>query len=104
MSGGFGLSQRSSTWTRIFHLCITVVLLGFIYLMFQRVIHRFLYYPARYPGGEWYVQKQAGAEDVWLTAADGVRLNAWWFPAPGSRYVTLFLHGNAGNVTHRVDH
>ena len=41
---------------------------------------------------------------MWLTAHDGIRLNAWWFPKPGTRFATLFLHGNAGNVTHRIDH
>ena len=57
-----------------------------------------------YPEGNWNLQAQADAQDVWLTAHDGIRLNAWWFPKPGSRFATLFLHGNAGNVTHRIDH
>ena len=41
---------------------------------------------------------------MWLQAADGVKLHAWWLKAPGSRVATLFLHGNAGNVTHRAGH
>jgi hypothetical protein len=57
-----------------------------------------------YPQGDWSLQSQAGAHDLWLTARDGIRLNAWWFPETGSHWATLFLHGNAGNVTHRVDH
>jgi fermentation-respiration switch protein FrsA (DUF1100 family) len=57
-----------------------------------------------YPQGDWDLQAQVGAHDLWLTAGDGIRLNAWWFPEPGSRLATLFLHGNAGNVTHRIDH
>lgn len=72
--------------------------------MLQKLVARFVYYPMRYPNGEWDRQHTAGAEDVWLAAKDGTKLNAWWFPQPGSQYVTLFLHGNAGNVTHRVDH
>jgi hypothetical protein len=48
-------------------------------------------------------------EDVWLTAEDGVRLHGWFLPAPGpsrqrsgaSPHTLLFLHGNAGNVSHR---
>lgn len=50
------------------------------------------------------MQRKAGAEDVWFTSNDGVQLNAWYFPQREAKYVTLFLHGNAGNVTHRVDH
>jgi uncharacterized protein len=72
--------------------------------MFQRVIDSFLYYPMPYPQGDWDLQTQAGAQDLWLTTQDGIRLNAWWFPKPGTRLATLFLHGNAGNVTHRIDH
>jgi pimeloyl-ACP methyl ester carboxylesterase len=33
-----------------------------------------------------------------------VRLHGWWIPCLGSRIATLFLHGNAGNITHRIEH
>lgn len=43
-------------------------------------------------------------EDVWLTTRDGVRIHGWFVPADGaSRRVVLFCHGNAGNVSHRLD-
>ena len=38
-----------------------------------------------------------------LTTADGARLDAWFVPAPESTAVALILHGNAGNMTHRLD-
>ncbi|MDX9741436.1 MAG: alpha/beta fold hydrolase [Gammaproteobacteria bacterium] len=38
-------------------------------------------------------------EDVWLRAADGVALHAWYLPAEGeTRGTVLYLHGNGGNV------
>ncbi len=43
-------------------------------------------------------------EDVWLITADGVRLHGWFLPNPRRRaspYTLLFLHGNAGNISHR---
>jgi fermentation-respiration switch protein FrsA (DUF1100 family) len=40
---------------------------------------------------------------VTLYAADGVRLSAWFIPAPEPRGVVLFCHGNAGNISHRLD-
>lgn len=43
------------------------------------------------------------ASDVALVAADGVRLHGWWLPAAERRATLLFLHGNAGNVSHRLD-
>jgi uncharacterized protein len=66
--------------------------------------NRAIYYPSRYPSGWWHVQAQVSAADVWLRASDGVRLHAWWIEPPGARIATLFLHGNAGNITHRARH
>ncbi|MEM7404952.1 MAG: alpha/beta hydrolase [Pseudomonadota bacterium] len=43
-------------------------------------------------------------EDVWLDTADGDRIHGWYIPAaaPTNRTV-LFLHGNAGNISHRME-
>lgn len=43
-------------------------------------------------------------EAVWLTTEDGVRIEAWYVPAPAGRGVALLAHGNAGNISHRVDY
>ncbi len=42
-------------------------------------------------------------EDIALTTTDGEVLNAWWIPHPQARATLLFLHGNAGNISHRLD-
>lgn len=42
-------------------------------------------------------------QDRWITTRDGVRLHGWWIPAPADAPVVLFLHGNAGNISHRLD-
>jgi pimeloyl-ACP methyl ester carboxylesterase len=52
-------------------------------------------------------------EDVGLAASDGVRLHAWFVPAradsatgpdpPGAGVTLLFLHGNASNISDRVE-
>ncbi len=48
-------------------------------------------------------------ESVWITTGDGVRLHGWYLPAEGERTTEeapatlLFLHGNAGNISHRLD-
>jgi len=43
-------------------------------------------------------------EDVELRTSDGVTLSAWWVPAPQPRGVVLLLHGNAGNISHRIEY
>jgi uncharacterized protein len=42
-------------------------------------------------------------EDVFFPAADGTRLHGWWVPGPDSRGVIVWFHGNAGNISHRLD-
>ncbi|MBI3880486.1 MAG: alpha/beta hydrolase [Verrucomicrobia bacterium] len=45
-------------------------------------------------------------EDVYFTTKDGVKLNAWFYPAATdssrARLVFLIAHGNGGNISHRV--
>jgi hypothetical protein len=42
-------------------------------------------------------------EDVTFQAADGVRLSAWFIPHPEARGTVLVCHGNAGNISHRIE-
>jgi fermentation-respiration switch protein FrsA (DUF1100 family) len=43
-------------------------------------------------------------EEVTITTADGERLAAWWVPAREARGAVLIFHGNAGNISHRLDY
>lgn len=72
------------------------------YAMLVIIAHRSLYHPAKYPQGWWDAQARLGAEDVTIRTSDGVNLHAWWVPQDDAKLVTLFLHGNAGNITHRA--
>ena len=42
-------------------------------------------------------------EDVEIVTADGVRLHGWFVPGETARGTLLFFHGNAGNISHRLD-
>jgi fermentation-respiration switch protein FrsA (DUF1100 family) len=42
-------------------------------------------------------------EEVWLTAADGVKIHGWYLPHPQAKATILHLHGNAGNLEDRRD-
>lgn len=41
-------------------------------------------------------------EDVAFSASDGVRLHGWFVPGEGD-VTWLWFHGNAGNISHRLD-
>ena len=42
-------------------------------------------------------------EDIHLKTSDSVDLHGWFIPAMQPRGTVLFLHGNAGNISHRID-
>jgi fermentation-respiration switch protein FrsA (DUF1100 family) len=42
-------------------------------------------------------------EDARLVAEDGTALHGWFLPVEGSRYTVVVCHGNAGNISHRLD-
>ena len=42
-------------------------------------------------------------EDINYMTRDGIKISAWFIPAKESRGVVLFCHGNAGNISHRLD-
>lgn len=42
-------------------------------------------------------------ESLKLETADGETLAAWFVPADGARGTLLYLHGNGGNIGHRLD-
>jgi uncharacterized protein len=79
---------------------IAVSTCGALYYFANRAI----YFPSKYPQGFWDIQYQLHASDVWIETPDGVRLHAWFVARDGAPWVTLFLHGNAGNITHRLPH
>jgi len=78
---------------------IAFALVGYGVLAFAAA--KSIYYPMRFPEGQWGVQAELDAEDVWLSAGDGTKLHAWWIARPGTKWATLHLHGNAGNISHR---
>jgi fermentation-respiration switch protein FrsA (DUF1100 family) len=45
-------------------------------------------------------------ENLFFKTSDGVELNAWFYPAnpnsPRKRWAILICHGNAGNISHRL--
>ena len=63
---------------------------------------RFVYYPIRTLSAD---PSSIGLrfEGVRFETADGVQLSGWFIPCDGARGVILFCHGNAGNISHRLD-
>jgi len=43
-------------------------------------------------------------EPVTITTEDEERLDGWWVPAENALGTVLLFHGNAGNISHRLDY
>ncbi len=81
-------------------LAITLLLLALV--VPAGCMKQFLYHPAREITA---TPARIGLvfETVSFSAQDGVRLSGWWVPANPQRGVLLFCHGNAGNISNRLD-
>ncbi|MBN1907926.1 MAG: alpha/beta hydrolase [Deltaproteobacteria bacterium] len=42
--------------------------------------------------------------DIYLNTPDGIRVHGWYFYPYPDRPVILFCHGNAGNISHRLEY
>jgi fermentation-respiration switch protein FrsA (DUF1100 family) len=76
-------------------------LCAFLFLMQGKL----LYYP-NIPSRELTARPvDAGLdyESVSITASDGVSIHGWFVTAQPEKGTLLFFHGNAGNISHRLD-
>ena len=64
-----------------------------------------LIYFSEFGREDFVTPQQAGMDyqEVTINAA-GEKLHGWFVPAPHARGVVLFFHGNAGNISHRLDY
>lgn len=42
-------------------------------------------------------------EDVYLVTDDDIKIHGWYVPHPDAQATLLFFHGNAGNLSHRLE-
>jgi hypothetical protein len=84
-----------------------ILLALYIALLLILVItqHRMVYYP-NLPSRELVTTpEQLGLdyENIHFATEDGQQLHGWYVPAKQDSDVLLFFHGNAGNISHRLD-
>ena len=78
------------------------IVLGLFVVYFRYLERKTLFYPTKEIE---YTPKESGLsyEDVFFKTKDGLQLNGWLIPKKEARYTILFCHGNAGNISHRMD-
>jgi uncharacterized protein len=86
---------------RVQSALITAAILVLLVFLYAQLVRRTsMFYPSKYPLGEWETANLAlQPEDVEFQSSDGVRLHGWFFKA--GEPTLIFFHGNAGNITER---
>ena len=80
---------------------VYVILLVLLYTFQSRLIHL-----PNLPGRALTATPEAiglAYRDVTIPTDDGLELHGWFVPAREPRGTLLFFHGNAGNISHRLD-
>ncbi|MFH1481327.1 MAG: alpha/beta fold hydrolase, partial [Pseudomonadota bacterium] len=85
-----------------YFLALIIALGIFFYLFYPNVENFFVFFPTKsfdFTPEEY----RLAYRDVYFHSQDGKRLHGWFFPLEKGSPIILFCHGNAGNVSHRLD-
>jgi fermentation-respiration switch protein FrsA (DUF1100 family) len=86
----------------ILRLLILCLAFGGLFLALRYAETRSIYFPV----GEMAIlpaRAGLGFEDIFFETADRQKLNGWFVPGGKESDVILFAHGNAGNISYRID-
>jgi fermentation-respiration switch protein FrsA (DUF1100 family) len=86
----------------LFPFLVLVIFLGLVFTYLRHIEGRTIFYPAR----EMEVLPAVfglAYEEIVFKTADNLILNGWFLPQQVARYNVLFCHGNAGNISHRLE-
>ena len=90
------------TWTQSAGLLAFFILTYAAFLLLFE--NKIIFHPSPYPDGFWNpTSLGVPAQDIYFESEDGVKLHAWFIPAPNAVATLLWFHGNAGNLSHRLD-
>jgi fermentation-respiration switch protein FrsA (DUF1100 family) len=78
------------------------VVVGAFYYFYPRIENFFVFFPQRAFD---FAPESFGLayKDAYFTTEDGKTLHGWFFPGDQEHPVLLHFHGNAGNISHRLD-
>ena len=82
-------------------VCVYAVLVAFVYFRQSSLI----YYP-NMPGRDLVATPDRvglNYQDVQFVTEDNIKLHGWFVPHDAAKGTLLFFHGNAGNISHRLE-
>ena len=73
-----------------------------VLIYFSGCLSSLIYYPEKRIGTH-PDEEGLSYEKVHFKTDDGIRLSGWWVPSKRQRGTVLLCHGNAGNISHRME-
>lgn len=86
----------------IFLLPILIIFILAVIIFYQQLENSIIFYPDKALDdrpSNW----DLSYKDIQFLTPDGQKLHGWFFPVSGKSPVLLFCHGNAGNISHRIE-
>jgi len=86
----------------IFLLPILIIFILAVIIFYQQLENSIIFYPDKALDdrpSNW----DLCYKDIQFLTPDGQKLHGWFFPVSGKSPVLLFCHGNAGNISHRIE-
>lgn len=82
----------------LYLIIFTLLFIGYVQFLRTRAVF--------FPKSEIiFTPREAGFvfEDIYFLSEDGKKLHGWFILCPDAKRTVLFLHGNGGNISHRID-
>lgn len=86
----------------LYQILFLGIFIGLTVIYLRYIERRTIFYPTREIE---YLPNQLGLEfeEIFFKTSDNIDINGWFMPSPNARYTLLFCHGNAGNISHRLE-
>jgi fermentation-respiration switch protein FrsA (DUF1100 family) len=66
--------------------------------------NKFIYFPSKYPEGIYEDARFIpNLSECWIKTDDGIKIHGWFTHADSAIATLVIAHGNAGNISHRID-
>lgn len=85
------------------YLLFIIFLITMMFCLFYQKIEAFFVYFPDPVIGTVPADRSLNYEEVWFDTEDGIKLHGWLFSLEEDAPVILFCHGNAGNMSHRLE-
>jgi fermentation-respiration switch protein FrsA (DUF1100 family) len=85
----------------IIAVAVAILLWTILAMVFEK---HFIFFPDKYPSGRYDESTRIpNLVDCWMVTEDRNKLHGWFAPSDNAIATLVIAHGNAGNISHRIE-